>query len=150
MTYYETTLVVDSMLDEPALKAKVQHYLDEFVDHGAEILHLDHRGVRKLAYDIKGKDGAWRSQADYTFIHYIAPGTAVSPVEALMKLDEDVLRFMTVRPRFQPDFESLKYDDDSGTDAEEEKTNNDTSADDDAIPVDSDDDDSDDSDEEEE
>jgi len=106
MTYYETTLVVDSILEESATKEKIQHYVDLFVEHGAEILQVDHRGVRKLAYDIKGKDGTWRSQADYTFIYYNAPGSAVAPVEALMKLDEDVLRFMTVRPRYEPPFET--------------------------------------------
>ncbi len=104
MAYYETTLVVDTVLEESAIKEKVQHYVTELIGHGAKILEVDHRGVRKLAYDIKGKDGTWRNQADYTFIHYDAPGNAITPVEALLKLDEDILRFMTVRPRFQPEF----------------------------------------------
>ena len=99
MTLYETTVVVDSQLEDDAVRGKVDHYVNLLVEQGAEIVNLDRRGVRKLAYDIKGKDGAWRNQADYTFILFEAPGTAISPIEALLRLDEDILRFMTVRPR---------------------------------------------------
>ena len=106
MTLYETTLVIDSQLDENAIEEKVKSYIDLLVQNGAEIAAVDRRKVRKMAYDIKGKDGSWRSQADYTFILYRAPGTAVAPVEGLMKLDEDVLRYMTIKPRFEPDVEN--------------------------------------------
>ena len=123
MTLYETTLVIDSQLDENATEEKIKHYIDLLVQNGAEIAAVDRRKVRKMAYDIKGKDGTWRSQADYTFILYHAPGDAVAPVEALMKLDEDVLRFMTVKPRVEPDVSTYGTSSDSDSDSFSDRRN---------------------------
>jgi small subunit ribosomal protein S6 len=97
MPLYETTLVIDSLLEESALTARVQKYVDLVTQAGAVDLQVDRRGIRKLAYNIKGKDGQWRTQADYSFVFYEAPGTAVNTLETQLRLDEDILRTMTVR-----------------------------------------------------
>jgi len=97
MHYYELALVLDPQLEEEALTKRVQRYVDLLTQRGATDIRLDRRGLRKLAYNIKGKDGAWRTQADYSFIVYQGPGTIVAPVEADLRLDEDVIRYMTVR-----------------------------------------------------
>lgn len=97
MPLYETTLVIDSLLEEKAIAEKVQKYVDLVTQAGAVDMQVDKRGVRKLAYDIKGKDGQLRTQADYTFLFYEAPGTAIKVLETQLLLDEDLLRTMTVR-----------------------------------------------------
>ncbi len=124
MPLYETTLVIDSLLEETAITEKVQKYVELVTKAGAVDLQLDRRGVRKLAYDIKGKDGQWRTQADYTFLFYEAPGTAVSILEKQLLLDEDMLRTMTVRydrmpPATPADLNAIEAVDSSRDDDEE-------------------------------
>jgi small subunit ribosomal protein S6 len=102
LNLYELSLVIDSQLEEKAISELRSRYIVLLEENGATIINIDHRGIRKLAYDIQGKDRAWRNQADYTFIQFEAPPTVVVPVEELLRLDEDVLRFMTIRPRHTP------------------------------------------------
>ncbi len=97
MPWYETALVLDPLLEEEGLNERVQRYVDMLTENGAQDLRVDRRGVRKLAYNIKGKDNEWRTQADYTFVLYDAPTSVVKPVEEQLRLDEEVLRFLTVR-----------------------------------------------------
>ena len=102
MPMYETALVLDPALEEEGLNERVQRYVDLLTEHGAQEINQDRRGTRKLAYTIKGKDGEWRTQADYTYFVYDAPPAAVRPVEDQLRLDEDVLRYMTVRYEAEP------------------------------------------------
>ena len=95
--YYETALVIDPRLEEEGISKRVQLYTDLLKENGAFELRFDRRGMRKLAYDIKGKDGDWRTQGHYTFIMYQAPPEAIAPVESRLRLDEDLLRYMTIR-----------------------------------------------------
>jgi len=97
MPYYETALVLDPHLEEEGTAQRIQRYVDLLTEKGARDLREDRRGMRKLAYNIKGKDGEWRTQADYTFLLYTAPPECISEVEAELRLDEDVLRYMTIR-----------------------------------------------------
>ena len=60
MPWYETALVLDPQLEEEGLNERVQRYVDMLTENGAQDLRVDRRGVRKLAYDIKGKDNEWR------------------------------------------------------------------------------------------
>ena len=97
MPLYETTVVIDSTLEESLVNEKVQGIVNLLTEAGACDIRQDRRGARRLAYEIKGKDGQMRAQADYTFLFYEAPGGAVKELETHLRLDEDILRFMTVR-----------------------------------------------------
>jgi len=102
MPLYETTVVIDSTLEESAITEKLQRFVELLTQAGATEMKQNRKGVRKLAYTIKGKDGQWRVQADYTFIFYEAPGSAVKAIESQLRIDEDVLRYMTVRYDHEP------------------------------------------------
>lgn len=94
---YEATVVIDSTLEESVIEQKIKKITDLLTESGAKDIRPERRGVRKLAYSIKGKDGQKRTQADYTFFLFDAPGTAVRAVESQLRIDEDVLRYMTIR-----------------------------------------------------
>ena len=121
MPWYETALVLDPHLEEEGISTKVQQYVDLLTSNGAEDMQMDRRGMRKLAYDIKGKDGEWRTQADYTFILYEAPPSIVRTVEEQLRLDEDVLRFLTVRHETLPPSNEESSDDSDNPIADEEE-----------------------------
>lgn len=102
MPLYETTVVINSTLEESVIDERIQKIADLLTQSGAKDIRPDRRGVRRLAYSIRGKDGQWRTQADYTFLFYEAPGTAVRTLESQLRIDEDVLRYMTVRYDHEP------------------------------------------------
>lgn len=119
MVWYETAFVLDSRLEEKGIDDKVERYTKLLTDNGATELRIDRRGMRKLAYEIKGKDGEWRTQADYTFVLYQAPPNTSREVERELRLDEDVLRYLTVRYDKLPPSEKPLEDEDDIDDGDE-------------------------------
>lgn len=88
---YETVVLVDANREDAAIEATVQKFQD-IITAGGEIIRTDRWGKRRIAYDIAG-----RSHADYTVYYYHAnKGSLVSELERFLRLDEAVLRFLTV------------------------------------------------------
>jgi small subunit ribosomal protein S6 len=74
------------------MKEAVKKYEDFLTDHGAEIVHRENWGLRKLAYPIQKK-----STGFYHLIEYKAEGALIDPLEVQFKRDERVMRFLTVK-----------------------------------------------------
>jgi len=88
---YETVVLVDANREDAAIEATVQKFQD-IITAGGEIIRTDRWGKRRIAYDIAG-----RSHADYTVYYYHATkNTLVSELERFLRLDETILRFLTV------------------------------------------------------
>jgi small subunit ribosomal protein S6 len=60
-------------------------------ENGAEIIHEDNWGLKKLAYPIEKK-----STGFYHLTEYKAPGDLINKLELQYKRDERVMRFLTV------------------------------------------------------
>jgi small subunit ribosomal protein S6 len=76
------------------LIAKYQALLQE---QGASILETQHRGKRRLAYDIdRHREGI------YIQMNYSGPGGAVAPLERTMRLSDEVIRSLTVKQETDP------------------------------------------------
>ena len=60
-------------------------------DNGGEVKNTESWGLRSLAYKIKKN-----RKGHYTLMHLDAPAKAVAEMERNIRLNEDVLRFMTV------------------------------------------------------
>jgi len=92
MNKYEMGVVIRADLDEEAYRAefdKVKGFIERF---GGTIDKLDEWGKRKLAYPIQKM-----SEGVYTFITYSAESGTPKEVEARLRLQENVLRFLTIR-----------------------------------------------------
>jgi small subunit ribosomal protein S6 len=88
---YETVVLVDANREDAAIEATVQKFQD-IITAGGEIIRTDRWGKRRIAYDIAG-----RSHADYTVYYYHATkNTLVFELERFLRLDETILRFLTV------------------------------------------------------
>jgi small subunit ribosomal protein S6 len=74
------------------MKEAVKKYEDYLAKAGAEIVHEEHWGMRKLAYPIQKK-----STGFYQLIEYKAEGNVIADVETELKRDERILRFLTVK-----------------------------------------------------
>ncbi|MFT6717292.1 MAG: small subunit ribosomal protein S6 [Saprospiraceae bacterium] len=88
---YETIFVMTPVLSDDQLKETVKNYKTFLKEKGAEIVHEDNWGLRKLAYPIKKK-----STGFYFLLQFKAEGSVISELELAYKRDERLLRFLTV------------------------------------------------------
>ena len=92
MNQYETVFILTPVLSDEQMKEAVKKYEDQLTSRGAEIIHEENWGMRKLAYPIQKK-----STGFYQLIEYKAEGNVIADVETELKRDERILRFLTVK-----------------------------------------------------
>ena len=92
MNQYETVFILTPVLSDEQMKEAVKKYEDHLTNAGAEIVHEENWGMRKLAYPIQKK-----STGFYQLIEYKAEGNVIADVETELKRDERVMRFLTVK-----------------------------------------------------
>jgi small subunit ribosomal protein S6 len=89
---FETTFILQPEITDEGVKtvcARVDQILER---SGAIRLLYDDDGKRRLAYEIKHFQ-----KGHYLTVHFFDTGKAVPEVERALRLDESVLRFLTVR-----------------------------------------------------
>ncbi len=92
MRYYETVFIARQDVTSSQVESVTQHYTSVIKEHGGEVTKTEFCGLRPLAYPIKkNKKG-----------HYVLLNIAVKPeglaeVERQMKINEDILRYLSVR-----------------------------------------------------
>ena len=92
MNSYETVFILTPVLSDDQAKEAVQKFESEMKGFGAKIKHTENWGLRKLAYPIQKK-----STGFYFLVEFEAEGNVVADYELMMKRDERVLRFLTVK-----------------------------------------------------
>ena len=92
MNQYETVFILTPVLSDEQMKEAVKKYEDHLTGAGAEIVHEENWGMKKLAYPIQKK-----STGFYQLVEYKAEGNVIADVETELKRDERVLRFLTVK-----------------------------------------------------
>jgi len=92
MPFYETVFIARQDLGDAQVKAITEACEKVIKDGKGKITKTEEWGVRTLAYKInKNKKG------HYVLIECDAPAPAVIEVERTLRLNEDVLRYMTIR-----------------------------------------------------
>jgi small subunit ribosomal protein S6 len=90
-TLYETMYILRPDLGDEAVDQAISRYQDMLKESGAEDMETQHRGKRRLAYEInRYREGI------YIQMNYLAPGTAIAPMERAMRLSEEVIRYLTI------------------------------------------------------
>jgi small subunit ribosomal protein S6 len=88
---YETVIIFDPSLDESGYEQQIQTFTQIVEQEGGRISGLDKWGKRQLAYQIRKKDDGY-----YAVIRYQCNPSAVRELERRLRLNEFVLRQMTV------------------------------------------------------
>lgn len=89
---YESTIIVNAALEDDQIEALVTKVKDFIENHGGTIIDLDRWGRKRLAYQInKSKIGY------YAVYRFSAPTELITQLERLYRLDEQVIRFLTVK-----------------------------------------------------
>ena len=92
MTCYETLFVVKPTLTDEETAAQIAKIKDVLAKEGAELVATDNMGMRKLAYPVQKNDRGY-----YTVLFYKGEGTVINELERNLKINEDVIKFLTVK-----------------------------------------------------
>lgn len=79
------------VLSEDQMKETVKKFRNFLTEKGAEIIHEENWGLRKLAYPIQKK-----STGFYQLIEFKAEPDVIKPLEVQYRRDERIIRFLTV------------------------------------------------------
>ena len=122
MRNYESLYIVHPEVVGDELTTLVDKFQKILGDIGAEIVKLDNWGVRKLAYPIKKVE-----RGSYIQVLFSAAPEVVAEYERRLRLDEQVLRFLTVRldrdfaaDSIEPEANTSVRDDDDDDEDEDE------------------------------
>jgi len=89
---YEAVYIFDSSIEETAINEKLDRYHGLLTGDGAgQVTAVDHWGKRQLAYPIDDRDNGY-----YVVTHFNAAPTALPEYERVLKLDEQLLRYLVV------------------------------------------------------
>ena len=91
MREYETTFIVQPEISDEGAKELLTRIDGILEKSGAIRLLHDDQGKRRLAFDIQKFQ-----KGRYVTTYYLSNGSAVGPVERALRLEESVLRFLTV------------------------------------------------------
>ena len=91
MTKYETTFILEPGFDDGRISEEIERVSQWIKDLGGEVLEVQRWGKKRLAYEIeKKRDGI------YTLMLYQAAGPTVKELERRLRLNESVMRVLTV------------------------------------------------------
>lgn len=91
MRLYEVVYIMNPALDEDGVNARLEKHHGVLSSGGAEIVAVDHWGIRQLAYPVANQGSGY-----YVVAHFNAPADALPEFERQLKLDEEVLRYLIV------------------------------------------------------
>nr|ARO90946.1 30S ribosomal protein S6 [Corynoplastis japonica] len=92
LTKYETIIILKSDLSEDNITELIDKYQEVLAKNHTKNIFIQNRGRRHLIYPIKQyHDGI------FIQINYEANGILVNLFAKLLKFDENVLRFMTIK-----------------------------------------------------
>ena len=92
MAFYESVLIARQDLGASQVSSLVSSLSETIVANGGEVVRVDNWGLKNLAYRIKKN-----RKGHYVLMNISAPATAVAEYERVMRVNEDIIRYMTVR-----------------------------------------------------
>lgn len=92
MRDYEVVYIFNPSLDEEKVNEKLDRFHGLLTgSHGGEIAAVDHWGKRQLAYSVEDQSSGY-----YVVAHFAAPSETLPEFERILKLDEELLRYLVV------------------------------------------------------
>ena len=90
--FFELTYILNPVLEEDKFSELVSTVNGLIESNDGEIVEVDEWGTRKLAYDIDKKGSGY-----YVNMYFKAPGSAIEVVERNMRINDDILRYLTLK-----------------------------------------------------
>ena len=92
MPFYETVFIARQDISSPQVDALADQFTQIVTDQGGQVTKREYWGLRNLTYRMRKN-----RKGHYVLFNLDAPPVAVSELERNMRINEDVLRYLTVR-----------------------------------------------------
>lgn len=92
MANYESVLIARQDLGASQVNSLVENLSEVLKREGGEVIKVDNWGLKNLAYRIKKN-----RKGHYVLLNIAAPAKAIFEYERLMRLNEDIIRYMTIK-----------------------------------------------------
>jgi small subunit ribosomal protein S6 len=103
MRRYETIFIVDNDLSEEDRSPIFEKLKDLIHQHNGLLVMFDEWGGKKLAYEIKKK-----ARGYYVRLDYCGSGVLVNEIERFFRIDDRILKYMTVLLNKDANIEAVK------------------------------------------
>ena len=103
MRRYETIFIADNDLSEEDRFPIFEKLKDLIQQHSGLLVMVDEWGGKKLAYEIKKK-----ARGYYVRLDYCGSGILVNEIERFFRIDDRILKYMTVLLDQDVDIEAVK------------------------------------------
>lgn len=103
MRRYETIFIADNDLSEEDRSPVFEKLKDLIQQHDGLLVMVDEWGSKKLAYEIKKK-----ARGYYVRLDYCGSGILVNEIERFFRIDDRILKYMTVLLDKDVDIEAVK------------------------------------------
>ena len=103
MRRYETIFIVPADLLEDETNALIDRYRSLFIKNKGIVVKVEKWGKRKLAYEIKKQIRGF-----YVLMDLVSEHAAVTELERNFKIDDKILKFMTVKKADQVDLAAIE------------------------------------------
>jgi small subunit ribosomal protein S6 len=91
MSFYENVFIARQDVSSAQVEALTDTFANLVTEHGGKVTKREYWGLRNLAYRIKKN-----RKGHYVLLNLDAPPVAVNELERNMRINEDVLRYLTV------------------------------------------------------
>jgi small subunit ribosomal protein S6 len=105
MKRYETIVIIDPDLSKEAEAPIFERLNDLIPQYHGFLIETDDWGTKKLAYDIKKKN-----RGHYVKLDYCGDGPLIQEMERFFRIDDKVMKFMTVLLDENADLDAIKAD----------------------------------------
>ena len=105
MKRYETIVIIDPDLSKEAETPIFERIKDLIPQYKGFLIETDDWGTKKLAYDIKKKN-----RGHYVRLDFCGDGALIQEMERFFRIDDKVLKFMTVLLDENADLDAIKAD----------------------------------------
>ncbi|MGH7112125.1 MAG: 30S ribosomal protein S6, partial [Stellaceae bacterium] len=92
MPLYENVFIVRQDISGAQVDALTETFAQLVADHGGEVRKREYWGLRNLAYRMRKN-----RKGHYVLLNLSVPPAAVAELERTMRINEDVLRYLTLR-----------------------------------------------------
>ncbi len=92
MALYESVIIARQDLSSSKVKELISNLDSILTEKGGKIVKTENWGLRNLAYRIKKN-----RKGHYVLFNIDAPAAAISEYERKMRINEDVLRYLTLK-----------------------------------------------------
>ena len=92
MALYEHVYIARQDIAPAQVEALTQSLEEIITENGGKVEKQEYWGLRNLQYKIKKN-----RKGHYTLLNIDAPSNAITEMERQMRINEDILRFMTIR-----------------------------------------------------